>query len=139
MVEVVAGVVALFRLARRAREAAQSKLPSAWRIHVLANNSDGLGSSWGSHLNFLISRSAYDRIFNRRLHHLVWLATYQASSIVFTGQGKVDGAGRRSTSSYPSARTSSNRCLVGRPPIGDRSSIRATKRSAANGRRIREE
>lgn len=87
--DLVASVHALFRLARRACAAANAKLPQGWRIHVLANNSDGKGNSWGSHLSFLVSRSAYDRIFSRRLHHLLWLASYQTSSIVFTGQGKV--------------------------------------------------
>ena len=59
------------------------------RIQVLVNNSDGLGNSYGSHLNFLLSRGAYENIFHRKPHQLAWLASYQVSSIVLTGQGKV--------------------------------------------------
>src|SRR2546428_12810018 len=31
----------------------------------------------------------WDNLFIRRMHHMLYLAAYQASSIVFTGQGKV--------------------------------------------------
>jgi proteasome accessory factor A len=58
-------------------------------IRVLVNNSDGDGHSYGSHLNFLVTRRSWDNIFDRRLHHLLYLAAFQVSSIVFTGQGKV--------------------------------------------------
>ena len=56
---------------------------------MLINNSDGRGNSYGSHLNFLISRRTWDSLFHRRLHYLAYLASYQATSIVITGQGKV--------------------------------------------------
>ena len=59
------------------------------RIQVLVNNSDGLGNSYGSHLNFLLSRDAWENIFHRKPHQLAYLASYQASSIVVAGQGKV--------------------------------------------------
>jgi proteasome accessory factor A len=69
--------------------AANEKLPRGQKLQLLANNSDGRGNSYGSHLNFLISRRAWDNIFHRRIHHMLYLASFQASSIVYTGQGKV--------------------------------------------------
>jgi Pup amidohydrolase len=80
---------AMLRIARRALEAANARLPAGQRIHVLVNNSDGRGNAYGSHLNFLVTRRAWDDIFERRLHHMLYLAAFQVSSIVYTGQGKV--------------------------------------------------
>jgi proteasome accessory factor A len=85
----VAATHAMLRLARKAQQAANAKQAPGRRIQVHANNSDGLGNSYGSHLNFLLTRRARENIFTRKLHQLLWLASYQASSIVFTGQGKV--------------------------------------------------
>jgi hypothetical protein len=85
----VAAWHAMLRIARQALEAANAKLPAGQTIHVLVNNSDGQGNAYGSHLNFLITRRAWDNIFDRKLHHLLYLAAFQASSIVCTGQGKV--------------------------------------------------
>ncbi len=85
----VAAWHAMLRIARRALDAANAKLPAGQRIHVLVNNSDGKGNAYGSHLDFLITRRAFDDLFDRKLHYLLFLAAYQASSIVFTGQGKV--------------------------------------------------
>jgi proteasome accessory factor A len=80
---------AMLRIARHALDAANARLPPGQTIHVLVNNSDGRGNSYGSHLNFLVTRRAWDNIFERKLHHLLYLAAFQISSIVFTGQGKV--------------------------------------------------
>ena len=80
---------AMLRIVRRAQRAANARLPAGRRIQVLVNNSDGRSNSYGSHLNFLITRRAWDNIFNRRLHYQLFLAAFQASSIVVTGQGKV--------------------------------------------------
>lgn len=80
---------ALLRISQRAMRAANEKLPRGQKLQLLANNSDGRGNSYGSHLNFLISRRAWDNIFHRRIHHMLYLASFQASSIVYTGQGKV--------------------------------------------------
>jgi len=80
---------ALYRMAWQAAEAANRRRPAGQKIHVLANNSDGQGNSYGSHLNFLIHRQAWENILYRRLLHQGYLAAYQVSSIVFTGQGKV--------------------------------------------------
>lgn len=59
------------------------------RIQVLVNNSDGLGNSYGSHLNFLISRRTWDNIFFYKPHYLQFLASFQISSLPLTGSGKV--------------------------------------------------
>lgn len=79
---------AMLRIARAALEAANQKLPERNKIQVLVNNSDGKGNSYGSHLDFLITRQAWDNIFRRKIHYMLYLAAFQASSIVYTGQGK---------------------------------------------------
>lgn len=80
---------AMLRIAGRALEAANEKLPRDKKIQVLVNNSDGQGNSYGSHLNFLVTRRAWENIFRRKIHYMLYLAAFQASSIVYTGQGKV--------------------------------------------------
>jgi proteasome accessory factor A len=85
----VAAWHAMLRIAAQAQRAANARLRPGLRIEVLVNNSDGLGNSYGSHLNFLVSRRLWDQIFRRRPHYLTWLASFQVSSIVITGQGKV--------------------------------------------------
>lgn len=80
---------AMLRMVRAAQSSANARLPEGVEIQVLANNSDGQGNSYGSHLDFLVSRRMFDNLFQKKLHHLLFLASYQASSIVFTGQGKV--------------------------------------------------
>lgn len=89
----VAAWHALLRIAAQAQQAVNADLPEGQKIHVLANNTDGHGNSYGSHLDFLITRRAWDNIFNRRLQYLLFLAAYQASSMVFAGQGKVGADG----------------------------------------------
>jgi len=80
---------AMLKIARNATAAANAKLGPGQEIQVLVNNSDGKGNSYGSHLDFLVTRQAWDNIFRRRVHYLLFLAAFQASSIVYTGQGKV--------------------------------------------------
>lgn len=80
---------AMLRIADDAREAANASLGGERKVEVMVNNSDGSGQSYGSHLDFLITRSAFEDIFSRRLHYLLFLASFQCSSIVYTGQGKV--------------------------------------------------
>lgn len=87
--DLVAGWHATLRIAAAARRAAQRKLPEGWMLQVRVNNSDGQSHSYGAHCNFLVSRRAWQDIFERRLHFQLLLASFQASSIVFTGQGKV--------------------------------------------------
>ncbi len=91
----VAASHAMLRLARAALQTANARLPEGKKIVALANNSDGQGHSYGSHLNFLLSRRAWSDLFERRLQHLLFLAAYQASSIVFTGQGKIGAENNR--------------------------------------------
>ena len=64
-------------------------LKEGFRLVILINNSDGRDNSYGGHTNFLMAGHAWNRIFQRRLTDLLGLASFQASSIVFTGQGKV--------------------------------------------------
>ncbi|MBD3163168.1 MAG: hypothetical protein GF328_13785 [Candidatus Latescibacteria bacterium] len=80
---------AMLRIARRAQARAQERLPEGQRLQVLVNNTDGKGHAYGSHLNFLIARKTWEDLFHRKLQHLLTLAAYQVSSIVFTGAGKV--------------------------------------------------
>ena len=79
---------AMLRLARRALVRANQRL-NRGRVRVLVNNSDGLGASYGSHLDVLMTRRAWDAMFGGKLQYLLFLGAWQASAIVFAGQGKV--------------------------------------------------
>lgn len=96
--EFVAASRAMLLIARDAMHAVNERLPEGERMVLLANNSDGRGNSYGSHLNFLITRRAWKRLFERI--DLFVLASYQASSIVFAGQGKVGAENGRSAVDY---------------------------------------
>ncbi|MGA9567716.1 MAG: proteasome accessory factor PafA2 family protein [Candidatus Korobacteraceae bacterium] len=85
----VAATHAMLRIARHALHIANDEQTDGCKIQVLVNNSDGLGHSYGSHLNFLITQRAWDNIFNRKFHYLQYLASFQVSSLIYTGQGKV--------------------------------------------------
>lgn len=87
--EHVAYFHAMLRVAREAQQKANEKLPAGQSIEVLVNNSDGHGNSQGAHVNFLISRKTFNNIFYRKPHYMQFLASYLASSIIFTGAGKV--------------------------------------------------
>jgi proteasome accessory factor A len=76
------------RMVQRALARANERLPEGEKLYVLANNSDGT-TSWGAHLNFLVTRAMWDGLFHRKLHHQSFLMALQISSIVITGQGKV--------------------------------------------------
>lgn len=84
----VAAWHAMLLVARQAMERANAELGQG-RVQVLVNNSDGQGNSYGGHLNFLLSRRAWTDIVYRKPHYLAYLASYQVSSIVIAGQGKV--------------------------------------------------
>jgi proteasome accessory factor A len=77
------------RILRRALDAANAKMPSGQKIVVLVNNSDGSGNSYGTHMNYLVTRRCWQNVFERKMQYLLFLAAYQISSMVFTGQGKV--------------------------------------------------
>ncbi len=97
----VAAWHAMLRIARAALDQANAFRDEENRIQILVNNTDGLGSSsYGSHLNFLISRRTFDSIFWRRLHYLQFLASFQVSAILLTGQGKVGAENARKETSY---------------------------------------
>lgn len=85
-------------IARQAARQANEDRVSKIRVH--ANNSDGLGNSWGGHLSVMLSRTAYDWIFKTRLHYQLWLASAQASSLVLTGAGKVGSENERDPALY---------------------------------------
>ena len=85
---------------RTALEAANEAQPAGQRIQVLVNNSDGQGNSYGSHLNFLIGRRTFDNLFYRKAHYLQFLASFQVSSILLTGQGKVGAENGRPSTPY---------------------------------------
>lgn len=85
----VAAWHAMLRLAQAALAAANAERPAERRIQAMINNSDGRGNSYGSHLNVLLTRAAWENVIERKLHHLAYLAAFQASSLLYTGQGKV--------------------------------------------------
>lgn len=80
---------AMLRLARAALSKANERLSDGQKIQVLVNNTDGKGNSYGSHLDFLVARRTWNNIFQRKMHYLLYLASFQVSSMIYTGQGKV--------------------------------------------------
>jgi proteasome accessory factor A len=90
----------MLRLAQRALARANEDRSPDRPIQALVNNSDGWGNSYGGHLNILLGRPAWEGLMRRRLHHLAYLASYQASALVFTGQGKVGSENDRPPVSY---------------------------------------
>ncbi len=95
-----AATAAMLRLARDAQTRADEKLPAGQSLQILVNNSDGQSNSYGSHLNFLISRAAWDDIVERRPHYLQFLASHQLSAMIYTGQGKVGSENERPEVAY---------------------------------------
>lgn len=105
---------AMLDIVRDAMHRVNQELPIGQRVEVLANSSDGLGHSFGSHLNFGISRLAWDNLFDRKPHQMLFLAAYQVSSIIFTGQGKVSAENDRPGTPYQiSQRADFFECLTG--------------------------
>lgn len=76
-------------MVRAARAAAAARLPGQARLLAMANNSDRQGHSWGGHLNVLVTRELWHRVFDRMYPDLFVLAAFHVSSILYTGQGKV--------------------------------------------------
>ncbi len=87
--EFAAATHAMYSIVAQARDAANAGLPEGQKLVVIANNSDGWGNSWGSHVNLLLTRRAWDSIFQRNPCHALFLATHLVSSMVCTGAGKV--------------------------------------------------
>jgi len=113
----VAASYAMLRIVRSALQTANARLPGGMKLVAVVNNQDGQGHSYGAHLNVLVTRAAWDRLFHRRLHELLMLASFQVSSIIFTGQGKVSSGsptGNEGRGGYElSQRASFFQCLVG--------------------------
>jgi proteasome accessory factor A len=80
---------AMLRIMRDVLRTANARRHDGSRLELLANNSDGRDHAYGSHTNFLLTRTAWNNLFDRKMHHLLWLAAFQTSSIVYTGAGKV--------------------------------------------------
>jgi hypothetical protein len=91
---------AMLMIAREAMNRANERMPAGATIKVLANNSDGRGHSYGSHLNFLITRKCFNNILHRKPHYLHFLATFQAAAIVLTGAGKVGSENETDPAKY---------------------------------------
>jgi Pup amidohydrolase len=72
-------------VAHQAAEAASRLLPEGQRVALYKNNSDGKGSSYGSHENVLIDRSLP---FGRVIAHL---PTFLVTRQLVSGSGKVGG------------------------------------------------
>lgn len=88
---------AMLAVARDAQARATAALPPGHQVRVYANCSDSDGHSYGAHMNVLLTRTAYNNIVRlNRPHYLAFLAAFQASSIVFTGAGKVGAENGRS-------------------------------------------
>ncbi len=90
-IEHEAAVRAMFAVALAAMRRANQRLPEGSRIVVTANNSDGHGASFGSHLNVAQHRDALYRLIYTKPQPLLFLASHQVSSIVWAGAGKVGG------------------------------------------------
>lgn len=87
--DALAALHALFRLTEEGVAAANAILPEGEKIVAAVNNSDGQGHSYGGHLNCLLKRAAYEKMFETRLHQMLFLAAFQVTSLVLTGAGKV--------------------------------------------------
>ena len=126
---------AMLRIARAALDSANEKLARGKKIQVLVNNSDGKGNSYGSHLNFLITRRAWDNIFRRKIHYMLYLAAFQASSIVYTGQGKVGSENASPRVSFQiSARADFFERLVGAQTTHNRPIVNSRDEALCGGR-----
>jgi Pup amidohydrolase len=131
----VAAVHAMFRIARQAQVVANESLAAGRRIQVHANNSDGLGNSYGSHVNFLVRRKTWEDIFHRKVHYMLFLAAYQVSGIVCTGAGKVGSENGADDTAYQiSARGDFFETLTGAQTMYRRPIVNARDESLCGGR-----
>lgn len=122
----VASSRAMLAVARTALERTNGRMPTGCRVVALANCSDGLGNSYGAHLNVLVTRSAWENICVRKPHYLAVLAAFQASSIVYTGAGKVGTENDRPPVAYQlSQRADFIEALIGPQTTYDRPIVNA--------------
>jgi Pup amidohydrolase len=132
----VAASHAMFRIARQAQAQANENRAPNRKIQVLANNTDGHGNSYGSHINFLVRRDTYEDIFHRRMHYMLFLAAHQVSSIVYTGAGKVGSEnGRDRVDHQISARADFFETLTGEQTMYRRPIVNSRDESLCGGRR----
>ena len=66
---------------------------------MLYNASDRR-KSWGTHLNVLLSRTAYQNVMQRKPHLAMFLATHLITSLTYAGQGLVGAANGRESCVY---------------------------------------
>lgn len=90
---------AMLRIARAAAERASEALTRGETIELIANNSDGRSNSYGGHLDFLVQRGTWDAVC-RKAGTLLFLASHHASSVVYTGAGKVGSENGRAAVAY---------------------------------------
>jgi proteasome accessory factor A len=127
----------MLQIMRTALDSANEGRPPNHRIQVLVNNSDGQGSSYGSHLNFLICRRTFDNLFYRKAHYLQFLASFQVSSILLTGQGKVGAENGRPSAPYQiSQRADFCAMLQGAQTTYDRPIVNSRDETLCGQRRI---
>ncbi|NND97840.1 MAG: hypothetical protein HKN47_10985 [Pirellulaceae bacterium] len=88
-----------FRPVQQAMQAAQRELPADTRMNVVANCSDG-HTSWGSHLNIMVTRNCFDDIVARKPHQAGFLATHFVTSVGYTGQGMVGASNGRANCTF---------------------------------------
>jgi len=130
----VAAKHAMLRLAQEALARANAAMPAGKRVVALANNSDGRGNSYGSHINVLITRRCYENIFGR-LNYMGLLATFNASAVVF-GAGKVGSENERPPAAYQlSQRADFAMALVGLQTMFNRPLINSRDESLCGERR----
>lgn len=128
---------AMLRIARGALAASNQKMPEGKQIQALVNNSDGLGNSYGSHLNFLVTRRAWNNIFLRKMHYMLYLAAFQVSSILFTGQGKVGSENGAPAAAFQiSQRADFFETLVGAQTTSHRPIVNSRDESLCGSRRV---
>ena len=91
---------AVLNIVQKALGAANRKLPAHKKIKVFANNSDGLGASFGSHVNFALNSRCFEDLLKNSLHLSLLLASFLVSGIVYTGAGKVGSENGRPAVRY---------------------------------------
>ncbi len=121
-----------FGQARQALRAAQTRLPSGTRLNLLANCSDG-NTSWGSHLNIMVTRTCFNNLLYRKPHQAGLFATHLVTSVPYTGQGLVGAANGRAACSYQlSQRADWFEQLAGQQTMFDRPLINLRDESHAD-------
>lgn len=88
-----------FAQAQAALRAVKANLPQGVRLNLLANCSDG-NTSWGSHLNVMVTRRCFEDMHERKPHLAAFFATHLVTSVMYTGQGLVGAANGRSPCTY---------------------------------------